>query len=39
MWKWLGGCLVIVVVVVAIGFWTGYGSHGPAVRSITDVAA
>jgi len=24
MWKWLGGCLVIVVVVVAIGFWTGY---------------
>jgi uncharacterized protein YndB with AHSA1/START domain len=24
MWKWLGGCLVIVVVVIAIGVWTGY---------------
>ncbi|MFN2601826.1 MAG: hypothetical protein ABR582_03600 [Gemmatimonadaceae bacterium] len=24
MWKWLGGCLVVVVVVIAIGVWTGY---------------
>jgi len=24
MWKWLGGCLVVVVVVIAIGLWTGY---------------
>jgi uncharacterized protein YndB with AHSA1/START domain len=24
MWKWLGGCLLVVVVVIAIGVWTGY---------------
>ena len=24
MWKWLGGCLLIAVVVIAIGVWTGY---------------
>src|SRR5207237_9897962 len=24
MWKWLGGCLVVVVVVLAIGFWSAY---------------
>src|SRR5207237_1454160 len=24
MWKWLGGCLVIVVVVIGIGMWSAY---------------
>ena len=24
MWKWLGGCLVVVVVLVAISMWTAY---------------
>lgn len=24
MWKWLGGCLVVVVVLVALSLWTAY---------------